>query len=51
MESEAGRRGVEGLTRRLVEHGKETGKPISEEAARVQARKIAIQTDAQKGLK
>ena len=50
-ESEAGRKGVEGLTRRLVEHSRETGKPMSEDQARKQASSIARQEDAKRGLR
>lgn len=44
----ADRRGVDGLTRRIVEHGKESGKPVSHDAARRQAAEIARITDAQR---
>lgn len=42
------RKGVDGLTRRIVEHGRETGRPVSEDAARRQAASIAKLTDAQR---
>lgn len=45
---EADRRGVEGLTRRIVEHGKESGRPVSEESARKQAAEVARLTNAQR---
>ena len=42
------RRGVDGLTRRLVEHAKESGRPVSEDAARRQAAEVARLTNAQR---
>ena len=46
---EAGdRRGVDGLTRRLIEHGKETGQPVAYDRARAQAAEIARRTDAER---
>lgn len=44
----ADRRGVEGLTRRIVDHGKESGRPVSEESARRQAAEVARLTNAQR---
>jgi hypothetical protein len=37
----ADRRGVDGLTRRIVEHGKETGREVRHDDARRQAATIA----------
>jgi nicotinamide mononucleotide (NMN) deamidase PncC len=50
-ETEAGARGREGLTRRIIEHGKEQGKPVSEQAARKMANEIAKRADVDKGLR
>ena len=50
-ETEAGKRGVEGLTRRIVEHGREQGKPVSEQTARKQAQEIAKRSEIDKGLR
>lgn len=50
-ETAATAKGIDGLTRRLVEHTREQGKPMSEEAARKQAREIALKTNIDRGLK
>lgn len=48
-ESERGRRAVDKLTQRILEHGRESGKPVSAEQARRQAAEVARKTDNEKG--
>lgn len=48
-ENERGRQAMEKLTQRILEHGRESGKPVSAEQARRQAAEVARKTDNQKG--
>lgn len=44
----ADKRGIDGLTRRIVAHGEESRRPVSHEAARREASRIAELTDRQR---
>lgn len=44
----ADKRGIDGLTRRIVAHGEESRRPVSHEAARREAVRIAELTDRQR---
>lgn len=48
-EDRASREAVDRLTRRIVDHAKQTGRPVSEDTARREAMKTAKDTDARKG--